>query len=129
MNVSVVGLGRLGLPFSFFLASKGHKVLAYDKDVSIRSKVNKKYYNIEPNLTITGFYYKNTSNIIAYPKNILNQDIVNDSFHDKLLNILNKHLKNQICLKKSFISQDKMNPLSLVEVKSIFFYNVQNVFI
>lgn len=45
--------------------------------------------NIDPNLTIPGFYYKNTSNIIAYPKNILNQDIVNDSFHDKLLNILN----------------------------------------
>ena len=42
MKLSVVGLGRLGLPFSYFLASKGNKVFAYDKDLSIKKKVHKK---------------------------------------------------------------------------------------
>ena len=37
MRISVIGLGRLGLPFSFFLASKGNYVLAYDKDLSIKN--------------------------------------------------------------------------------------------
>ena len=48
MNVSVIGLGRLGLPFSF-LASKGHKVICFDKNLKIRDQLNEKK-NIEPEL-------------------------------------------------------------------------------
>jgi len=50
MNVSIIGLGRLGLPFSFFLASHGQQVYGYDKDNSLENiiKINKK--NLEPNL-------------------------------------------------------------------------------
>ena len=58
MKLSVVGLGRLGLPFSFFLASKGNKVFAYDKDLSIKKKVHKKN-NIEPKLNTYIRKYKN----------------------------------------------------------------------
>ena len=32
MKLSVIGLGKLGLPFSFFLASNGYKVMCYDKN-------------------------------------------------------------------------------------------------
>ena len=49
MNISVIGLGRLGLPFSFFLASKGHKVLCFDKNPSIKDQFNQTK-NIEPGL-------------------------------------------------------------------------------
>ena len=59
--------------------------------------------NIDPNLTIPGFYYKNNP-IISYPKNIINQDIINDTFHDKLLNILNT---NNCLTKKRKLSSFK----------------------
>jgi UDPglucose 6-dehydrogenase len=71
MNVSVIGLGRLGLPFSFFLASHGQQVYSYDKDNSLENiiKINKK--NLEPNLNNyikkyrkNFFYEKNIKNII-----------------------------------------------------------------
>ena len=32
MKISVIGLGKLGLPFAFFLASHGNKILCYDKN-------------------------------------------------------------------------------------------------
>ena len=71
MNISVIGLGRLGLPFSFFLASHGQRVYSYDKDNSLENiiKINKK--NLEPNLNNyikkyrkNFFYEKNIKNII-----------------------------------------------------------------
>ena len=49
MNISVIGLGRLGLPFSFFLASKGHKILCFDKNLNIKDQLNQAK-NIEPGL-------------------------------------------------------------------------------
>ena len=50
MKISVIGLGKLGLPFSFFLASKKFKVLGYDinKNIENEIKINKK--NVEPKL-------------------------------------------------------------------------------
>ena len=39
MNISVIGLGKLGLPFTFFLASFKNKVFAYDKNIEIANKV------------------------------------------------------------------------------------------
>ena len=71
MRVSVIGLGKLGLPFSFFLASHGQQVYTYDKDSSLENiiKINKK--NVEPNLNNyikkyrkNFFYEKNIKNII-----------------------------------------------------------------
>ena len=35
MNISVIGLGKLGLPFAFFIASYNNKVLAFDKNPNI----------------------------------------------------------------------------------------------
>ena len=69
MNVSVIGLGRLGLPFSFFLASKGNRVFAYDKISSIKSKVKSNKKNLEPNLNN---YIKRYKNKVSFEKNINN---------------------------------------------------------
>ena len=40
MNVSVIGLGKLGLPFDFFLASFKNKVFVYDKDPKIQKIID-----------------------------------------------------------------------------------------
>ena len=42
MKISVIGLGKLGLPFAFFLASHGNKILCYDKNKKILDSVKKK---------------------------------------------------------------------------------------
>ena len=73
MNTSVIGLGRLGLPFGFFLASKGHKVFAYDKDLSISDKIKKKSF-IEPNLSN---YIKKYKKNFILKKNI--NELINNS--------------------------------------------------
>ena len=41
MKISLIGLGKLGLPFAFFLASHGNKILCYDKNKK-NIKFNKK---------------------------------------------------------------------------------------
>jgi len=73
VNTSVIGLGRLGLPFGFFLASKGHKVFAYDKDLSISDKIKKKSF-IEPNLSN---YIKKYKKNFILKKNI--NELINNS--------------------------------------------------
>ena len=51
MNISVIGLGKLGLPFAFFIASYNNKVLAFDKNPNISKLITKKKNNIvEPEL-------------------------------------------------------------------------------
>ena len=42
MNISVIGLGKLGLPFAFFIASYNNKVLAFDKNPNISRLITKK---------------------------------------------------------------------------------------
>jgi len=42
MNISVVGLGKLGLCSATVFASKGHHVIGVDNNVSLLSKLNKK---------------------------------------------------------------------------------------
>ena len=37
MYISVIGLGKLGLPFSFFLASKKNRVIGYDVNHSVEN--------------------------------------------------------------------------------------------
>ena len=41
MKISVIGLGKLGLPFAFFLASHGNKILCYDKNKNILDSIKK----------------------------------------------------------------------------------------
>ena len=41
MNLSIVGLGKLGLPFAYFLASHGHNILAFDKNQKIYNHTTK----------------------------------------------------------------------------------------
>ena len=45
MKISVIGLGKLGLPFAFFLASHGNKILCYDKNKNILDSIKK---NVSP---------------------------------------------------------------------------------
>ena len=40
MNVSVIGLGRLGLPFAFFLASYNHKVFGLDTNIKVKEIID-----------------------------------------------------------------------------------------
>ena len=42
MKISVIGLGKLGLPFAFFLASHGNKILCYDKNKKILDSIKEK---------------------------------------------------------------------------------------
>ena len=59
MNLSVIGLGRLGLPFCFFLASKGYKVFGYDKMQTINTNIINNKKNFEPKLNHYIKKYKN----------------------------------------------------------------------
>ena len=68
MNISVIGLGKLGLPFSFFLASKKNKVIGHDVNHEIEKKIFKNEKNIEPNLN--KYIKKNIKNF-RYEKNII----------------------------------------------------------
>ena len=67
MYISVIGLGKLGLPFSFFLASKKNRVIGYDVNQSVENLINKNVKNIEPNLN--SYIKKNSKNFI-YEKNL-----------------------------------------------------------
>jgi UDP-N-acetyl-D-mannosaminuronate dehydrogenase len=42
MQVAVIGLGKLGLPFALFLASRGQQVFCYDKNLKILNQIKKK---------------------------------------------------------------------------------------
>ena len=47
MKISVIGLGKLGLPFAFFLASKKNNVIGYDLNTRIKEKIDKNFKDIE----------------------------------------------------------------------------------
>jgi UDP-N-acetyl-D-mannosaminuronate dehydrogenase len=51
-NVFCVGLGKLGLIFSFILAEKGFKIYGYDIDKDIEKRINKNIKDDEPKLNI-----------------------------------------------------------------------------
>ena len=42
MNISIIGLGKLGLPFAFFLASLKNKILCFDKNKKIINLIKTK---------------------------------------------------------------------------------------
>ncbi len=67
MKISVIGLGKLGLPFSFFLASKKYKVLGYDIDTGIKNEIEKNNKSIEPKLN---HYIKKFKKNFKFEENI-----------------------------------------------------------
>ena len=46
-NLSVFGLGKLGLPLAALLASQGHRVFGFDKSTELIEKLKSKDYNYE----------------------------------------------------------------------------------
>lgn len=51
MNVSVIGLGKLGLPLLALLAKSNHTVSGYDKSIELRAKLNSQNHKFhEPGL-------------------------------------------------------------------------------
>lgn len=67
MIISVIGLGKLGLPFSFFLASKKNNVIGYDVNHQVEKLINKNQKNIEPRLN--SYIQKNYKNF-TYEKDL-----------------------------------------------------------
>ena len=66
MKISLIGLGKLGLPFAFFLASHGNKILCYDKNENILNSIRKKKSPfVEPYLEK---YIKNIGKMLKYVK-------------------------------------------------------------
>ena len=62
MNVSVIGLGKLGLPLLALLAKSNHAVSGYDKSIELRAKLNSQNHNFhEPGLN--GLLTENSANI------------------------------------------------------------------
>ena len=67
MKSSIIGLGKLGLPFALFLASKNQKVLCYDNNELIRADIeNKKSPYKEP---FTSKYLKKYHTNIKFENN------------------------------------------------------------
>lgn len=70
MQVAVIGLGKLGLPFALFLASRGQQVFCYDKNLKILNQIKKKKSPyIEP---LVDNYLKKFSKNIIIQKNLTN---------------------------------------------------------
>ena len=75
MNISIIGLGKLGLPFAFFLASFKNKIFAYDKNTEIVSRIKKKKnFYIEPELNT---YIKKFSKNVIFENSI--EKVINNS--------------------------------------------------
>ena len=110
MKISVIGLGKLGLPFSFFLSSKKYKVLGYDINEKIEDEIKKNKVNIEPKLNEYIKKYSSNFKFEKKIKNIIDQtnitflvlptpSLKNGSFsNDYIMSILKKiypHLRNK----------------------------------
>ena len=68
MKSSVIGLGKLGLPFALFLASRGQNVICFDKNKKILDLLLKnKSTHIEPK---TSKYNKQYNKKIFITENI-----------------------------------------------------------
>ena len=124
MKISVIGLGKLGLPFSFFLSSKKYKVLGYDINEKIENEIKKNKINIEPNLNKYIKKYKNNFRFEKKIKDLIHQtditflvlptpSLSNGSFSNNyIMNILkiicpyikNKNKKNHLLVITSTVS-------------------------
>lgn len=70
MKNSVIGLGKLGLPFALFLASKNQNVICWDSNEKIINKIKK---NISPYIEpLTSEYLKKYNKRIVLEKNFDN---------------------------------------------------------
>ena len=124
MKISVIGLGKLGLPFSFFLSSKKYKVLGYDINEKIEKEIKENKINIEPNLNKYIKKYKNNFKFEKKIQNLIHQtdltflvlptpSLSNGSFSNNyIMNILkiicpyikNKNKKNHLLVITSTVS-------------------------
>ena len=124
MKISVIGLGKLGLPFSFFLSSKKYKVLGYDINEKIENEIKENKINIEPNLNKYIKKYKNNFRFEKKIKNLIHKtditflvlptpSLSNGSFSNNyIMNILkiicpyikNKNKKNHLLVITSTVS-------------------------
>ena len=105
MKVSVIGLGKLGLPFAFFLASKKNNVIGYDLNTKIKEKIDKNFNDIEPDLNKyirrnkSNFKYETDINILIRETKITfivlpTPSLKDGSFSNKfILDCLNKIYK------------------------------------
>ena len=73
MKVGFIGLGKLGLPFSFFLSSKNLKVLGFDINKKIDDEIRTNKINIEPKLNEYIRKYKNNFKFEKEIKNLIHQ--------------------------------------------------------
>jgi len=111
MKLSVIGLGKLGLPFVYFLASHGYEILGFDKNniISKLIKKNKSPY-IEPFLQKRIKKYKKKVKICESIDELMHKTNItflilptpsnkNGSFSNKhilsVLNIIGRNLKNK----------------------------------
>ena len=105
MKISVIGLGKLGLPFAFFLASKKNNVIGYDLNTKIKEKIDKNFKDIEPDLNKyirrnkSNFKYETDINILIRETKITfivlpTPSLKDGSFSNKfILDCLNKIYK------------------------------------
>ena len=117
MKLSVIGLGKLGLPFVYFLASHGYEILGFDKNniISKLIKKNKSPY-IEPFLQKRIKKYKKKVKICESIDELMHKTNItflilptpsnkNGSFSNKhilsVLNIIGRNLKNKKNSKQS----------------------------
>ena len=131
MKISVIGLGKLGLPFSFFLASKKHKVLGYDINTNIKNEIEKNSKSIEPQLN---HYIKKFKKNFRFEKNInklINQTKItflvlptpslnNGSFSNdyimRFLKLISPHLKKKINKNHILVITSTVSPGSCEEI-------------
>ena len=66
MKILCIGLGKLGLIFSFILASKNNYIYGYDVNATIEGDIKKNKKNTEPNLN---HLIKKYSKNFAFEKN------------------------------------------------------------
>ncbi len=131
MNISVVGLGKLGLPFAFFLASFNNRVFAFDINKNISKQVNhKKSTFVEPELKIyikkykKNVFFKNSIDEVIDETDITflvlpTPSMKNGSFSNEyILKVLMKIAKKiKTKKKKHFINiTSTVNPSSCVKV-------------
>ncbi len=131
MKISVIGLGKLGLPFAFFLSSKKYKVLGFDINEKIDEEIKKNKNNLEPKLNKYIKKYKNNFKFEKNVKNLINQtditflvlptpSLKNGSFSNDyiihFLKIICPHLKNKKNKNHIIVITSTVSPGSCEEI-------------
>jgi UDPglucose 6-dehydrogenase len=121
MSLSVIGLGRLGLPFSFFLGSRGYRVYGYDNDDRLKNIIQNNVKSLEPNLNNyikkyrKNFFYEKTLKNIILKTNTTFLVLPTPSNNDGSFS--NNYIKN--CLEKIGVQlKSKKNENHLIVITS-----------